>query len=135
MTRLNGFDPDAIERDMRRQLDRETARQTGANSRPVRAAAMVLRKHMRRVVGVRGTEKHPSPVGSPPHRILGDLYRSIRTATVAGVRRVGSGYYKARLTEFGSIRTGPRPFARAGLEAAADEMMDVVVSELRSDQP
>lgn len=132
MRRIPLGDTAALERELRRALDRETAKATGANSPAVRKAGLVLRRHIRRVIGVHGTPHKPSAPGAPPHRIEGELWRSIRSQVVSGVRRVGSGFYRARLTEFGSTRAAPRPFMRAGLEAAEGEMMDVVVGELKA---
>lgn len=119
----------AIVRETRRALDAEVAELSGARSEPVVAAARVLRTEIRRQVAVRGTDESPAPAGSPPHRIRGLLWRSIGTAVVDGVRRVGSGYYVARLQEFGSERRAPRPFMDRGLAAAAPQMTEVFVSE------
>jgi hypothetical protein len=55
---------------------------------------------------------------------------------VDGVRRVGSGWFVARLQEFGyEARDGSavpaRPHGRVAFEISKDEMVDVSVSEMQ----
>lgn len=101
---------------------------SGADSEPVKAAATVLQKEWRRLLSNRGGGKPSSP-GSPPAKQSGRLQRSIRTAVVQGVRRVGSSDFRSWMTEFGTDQAPPRPHARPALENAASKMSEVLVSE------
>lgn len=172
MSRLNAFARGEFQRGIRegnRELVRLTTELTGANSAPVRQAAAVLARAWREQLSTPGGALRtnprtgrvtgaPSKPGEPPHRITGKLRKSVTTAVVDGVRRVGSGLFKARLLEFGvdasvarrrspkgrrggrkavAVRTGiyrlhiaPRPAASKALERAAPQMVDVFVSDL-----
>lgn len=117
-----------------RELDKITRSITGADSEPVKAAATVLAKEVRRRLNVPG-DSQPSAPGVAPRRRTKRLRKSIGHAVVEGVRRVGSGSFLARLFEFGGYRSRagepqpPRPFFRAALEAVKEQMTDVIVSE------
>ena len=130
-----------------RDLVRFTAEQTGANSDAVKEAASRLRKNWRALVNRKSNR--PSPPGQPPARRTGALARSIGSAVVDGVRRVGSGLHTARLLQTGVNTTakGPRMGQRRGkayrlviparphgtiaLEQSIDEMNNVTVSTLQ----
>lgn len=101
---------------------------SGADSEPVKAAAIVLRGEWRRLLSVPGGGKPAAP-GSPPHRQKGILRRSVRTAIVQGVRRVGTSNFRAPIHEFGNDKEPPRPSARPALENVAEKMGDVIVQE------
>lgn len=107
---------------------RMTAEISGANSEPVKRAATVLQKEVRRLLNTRGGGK-PSAPGSPPHRQSGRLWRSWRQAVVQGIRRVGSGDFRSWMAEFGTDREAPRPYARPALENVAGQMAEVLVTE------
>lgn len=105
-----------------RELQRQTAEATGAYSEPVKKAAGVLARAWRELLSTPGgnlrtsrktrrTRGTPSASGQPPHLITGKLRKYLTTAVVDGVRRVGSGLFKARLLEFGltaSVTRGRR---------------------------
>jgi len=128
---------------------------SGADSEPVKAAAGVLQKEWRRLLGTKGGGK-PSAPGAPPRRQSGRLWRSIRQAVVRGVRRVGSSDFRTWMLEYGvdsppkparlfknqkgknkgrmtKPRKGhhmaPRPHARPALENAQQQMTEVLVAE------
>src|SRR5688572_5794210 len=82
-----------------KKLVRLTADLTGANSDAVKAAASKLRDTWRTVLSTR--RNRPSSPGNPPAKRSGALARSIKTAVVDGVRRVGSGLHTSRLLQFG----------------------------------
>ena len=122
-----------------KDMERVTRDLSGADSEPVRKSAAVLAKHWRRLLSTPGAGE-PSPAGSPPHaqdegfQLRGGkrskpLRRTIGTAVVDGVRRVGSGDFRARLHEFGAEDLPPRPHGRVALEAAQPEMVEVIVTE------
>lgn len=117
--------------DTRHFLAREAAELTGANSEPVKKSARILLKQIRLSLNVAGVRSAPAPAGSPPHKISGKLRKSFATAVVDGARRVGSGYFKARLAEFGSEQQPPRPYMRASFAKAEPEMVDTFVSDLQ----
>lgn len=167
MSRINAFRRGELQRGLSqvsRELVRTTKALTGANSEPVKKAAGVLARAWREQLStpggdlrtslktrrVRGT---PSEPGQPPHKITGKLRKSITTAVVDGVRRVGSGLFKARLLEFGvqatvggkrtspkgqiasrnaayALHIAPRPSAAKALEQAAPQMTEVFISDL-----
>jgi hypothetical protein len=113
-----------------------TAELTGANSEPVIAAGRAQAKEWRRLVSVAG-HGEPSAPGQPPHAQKRRLQRSIGTAVVEGVRRVGSSLFTARLTEFGytaqdGTTVPPRPHARVVMETSAKESTDVLVGEIQT---
>lgn len=116
-----------------KDVQKLTSDLTGANSEPVREAARLLSRNWRQLVSVSGRGE-PSAPGQPPHAQKRRLRRSIGTAVVNGVRRVGSSLFTSRLTEFGwkakdGTVVAPRPHARVALEQSADKMVDVTVSE------
>lgn len=120
----------------RRELEALVKETSGANSEPVRMAAATLVKAWRGVFKP-GSPQTASPAGSPPEADSKLLRRSIKTAVVEGVRRVGSGDFRSRLFEFGGYRARdgapqpPRPHARVALEQVADQMTDVLVGEMQ----
>lgn len=118
----------------RRDLDAIVRDTTGADSEPVRQAASVLVRAWRRILGVQGSALARSAAGQAPRQQLLRLRRSVKTAVVDGVRRVGSGDFRARLFEFGGYkdRSGEpqpaRPHAQPAAESVADQMGEVLVS-------
>lgn len=173
MSRINAFARGELQRgisDTNKRLVRATKELTGANSEPVRKAAGVLARAWREQLSTPAGELRtslktrrvfgtPSAPGQPPHRVTGKLRKSITTAVVDGVRRVGSGLFKARLLEFGvqatvggkrtspkgqragrkkvasrnaayTLHIAPRPSAAKALEQAAPQMTEVFVSDL-----
>lgn len=146
--RINALQRNALQkglRDATKDAERLTRAISGADEEPVKRAAFALRKAWRRVLSTPGGGE-PSAPGSAPHkqgvgfrfrrrkgsagpaRFSRPLFRSIGTAVVEGVRRVGSGDFRARLHEFGAEDHPPRPHARVALEAAAGKMADVIVT-------
>jgi len=131
----------------RRVLEREVAESTGANSEPVKQAALALARTWRKVLSVPGLPRHASPPGSPPESDTKRLRKSIRTAVIEGTRRVGTDLFTARLHEFGyhglgTIAQGkrkgatrppvpPRPHAQVAFELAKDAMTEVFVSTVQ----
>ena len=132
MRRIDATNLAAVMAETRRQLEREVADITDAKGPVMRQAGRTLVKGIRRQVATRGTESAPSAPGSPPHRISGKLWRSFATGVVEGVRRVGSGYYVARLAEKGSDKQQPRPYMRRGFEATEAELGEVIVSQAQA---
>lgn len=137
-----------------KRLTRLTAELTGANTEPVKLAAAALVKAWRNVLAVKGTEASPSAPGQAPHKVTGGLQKTIKTAVVDGVRRVGSGSFRLRLLETGAsahvkarrstkgrkgktrslgyaFRLEARPSAGAALDRAAPQMTEVLVSEMQ----
>lgn len=141
-----------------RKLVRLTSDLTGANSDAVKAAASRLRDNWRTVLSTRSNK--PSAPGRPPAKRSGALARSIRTAVVDGVRRVGSGLHTSRLLQFGvnaaakapttrgvlnpsgrrqrgskgrgyKIVIPARPHGNVALEQSVEAMNDVMVSTLQ----
>lgn len=125
-----------------------------ANSDVVREAAKALTKGLKQVVSVKAPGA--AAPGEPPHRHSGGFRKRMGREVVGGVMRVGSGDFRAPWFEFGAvfpakpgrtIRKGkrkgtriaaqkarviaPRPFMRAGLEAAKVDMTRVTVSQLQ----
>jgi HK97 gp10 family phage protein len=123
-----------------KDMERVTRDLSGADSEPVRKAASVLAKNWRRLLSTQGGGQ-PSAPGSPPHaqdegfRFRGSnkrskpLRRTIGTAVVDGVRRVGSGDFRARLHEFGTAEMPPRPHGRVALEQSVGQVTDVLITE------
>ena len=118
-----------------KDIVRANAELTGANSEPVRKSAFVLLKNWRKLLDVPG-HGQPAPPGQPPRRQTRKLRRSLGTAVVDGIRRVGSSLFTARLTEYGyTTKDGqmvaPRPHGRVALQLAEKDMVDVQVSEMQ----
>jgi hypothetical protein len=111
-------------------VTRQLKRDTGPRSRAMTRAARVLRDAIRTVISTPGTPSNPAPPGAPPHRITRELLRSWGTGVVNGVRRVGSGWFVARLQEDGTESMAPHPYARQGLANAERTMVDTFVGEL-----
>lgn len=140
---LDFLDPGGFQQGLRAamgDIDQWMAEATGAKSAPVEAAARLLVKETRRLVGGMGEEWETAAPGEPPLAHQRRLYRSIQTAVVDGERRVGSGYFVARLLEFGTDGDErgpdfPHPFMRPALEGVADQMTDVFVSDLQRRSP
>ena len=112
-----------------------TADLTGANSEPVVAAGRAQAKAWRQLVSVAG-HGEPAAPGQPPRAQKRRLMRSIGTAVVEGVRRVGSSLFTSRLQEFGytaqdGTAVPPRPHARVVMETSAKESTDVLVGEIQ----
>lgn len=127
---INAMNRGELQRGLRaatKDLERMTRDISGADSEPVKRAADVLRTQWRALVSVKNPE--PAPPGSPPHRHRGRLWKSIKTAVVDGVRRVGSGDFRSWMTEFGTDGRAPRPHARTALELAQPQMTEVLVQE------
>lgn len=117
----------------RKELEKVIRETTGADSEPVRAAAIALAQEWRKVLNVPGSPRTASAPGAPPEADTKRLRKSIKTAVVDGVRRVGSGNYRARLHEFGyEAKDGtpvpPRPHGRVAIERAQAKMTEVLVS-------
>lgn len=104
---------------IRKKLEVEVSEVTGANSEPVKQAAFALAREWRKTLSVpapglrtrlgsKKTVGDASAPGEPPHLVSGRLRRSIRTAVVDGMRRVGSNLFTARFLEFGYA--GKPPF-------------------------
>lgn len=136
MTAINALQRGELQRALgavNRELVRTTRILTGADSDAVKKAAFALRKEWRTLLGDKSTE--PADPGEPPRAKSRRLQRSVRTAVVDGIRRVGSDDFKSRLLEFGVVSERvviePRPHARPALEAAQDEMVDVFVADLQ----
>ncbi len=121
---LGGVNRDLVER---------TRVATGADSDAMKNAAGELRTAWRSVLGRRG--EAPSAPGEPPRAKTRQLQRSIQTAVVDGMRRVGSGHFVARLLQDGVVSEDtviePRPHGQPALERAADKMTDVFVGTLQ----
>jgi hypothetical protein len=110
-----------------KDVERVTRDISGADSEPVKAAATVLLKEVKRLIGTRGGGKPSSP-GSPPARQSGKYYRSWRQAVVLGARRVGTSDFRSWMQEYGTDKAAPRPHARPALENVAGQMGEVIVS-------
>jgi HK97 gp10 family phage protein len=111
-----------------KDVEKLTREISGADSEPVKKAALVLRKEWRRLLGNSGGGKPSSP-GAPPAKQSGRLQRSIKTAIVNGVRRIGTDDFRSWMTEFGTDQAPPRPHARPAVENSAQEMAEVLISE------
>jgi len=128
---INALSRGELQRGLReatKDAQRLTREISGADSEPVKQAAGVLLKEVRRLLSTPGGGK-PAPPGSPPHKQTGALRRSWKQAVVQGVRRVGSGNFRAFLAEFGTEHEAPRPYARDALENVQGQMADVIVQE------
>lgn len=133
---MNAFLRSDLQRALRkgtREMQKMTTDLSGANSPAVRQAANALRTRWRAILYVQGAGVPAAP-GAPPRAQKEQLLRSIASRVVDGVRRVGSGFFTARLHEFGyeakdGKQVPPRPHARPALELAASKMTDVFVSE------
>lgn len=126
---INALNRGELQRGLRlvtKDVEKLTRDISGADSEPVKQAALVLRKEWRRLLSTPGSGKPAAP-GSPPARQSGRLMRSIRTAIVNGVRRVGTGDFRAWMTEYGTDKAPPRPHARPALENVAEKMGEVIV--------
>lgn len=110
-----------------RQLVEATRYLTGADSDAVKGAAKVLQQAIRKklstaAVGRRTSIKTrrtyggtPSLPGQAPHMQSGKARRSVKSAVVNGVRRVGTDDYRLRLLEFGAIADAqPARMSRKG---------------------
>jgi hypothetical protein len=120
---------------VRKDINKLNADLTGANSEPVRKSAGVLLRNWRKLLDVPG-HGESAAAGQPPHRQTRKLRRSLGTAVVDGIRRVGSGWFVARLQEFGfaakdGTQVAPRPHGRVALAMSEKEMVDVQVSEMQ----
>lgn len=134
----------------RRELEAIVADTTGANSEPVKQAAFTFARRWRKVLSVPRALLGPDPAGAAPRMRTKRLRKSIGTAVVDGVRRVGSGSFLARLFELGGYRVRqpkkskgkpsagisapqpPRPHASVALEQVKDEMTDVLVGAMQT---
>lgn len=87
---------------------------SGADSEGVKAAASALRREIRKTLSTPGADRHaslksrrvrgtPSAPGAPPAMQSGKLAKSVGSAVVGGVRRVGFSNYRARIQEFGGV--------------------------------
>lgn len=121
------FDIQRTMRQANRALVREIRQVTGADSEAVRRAAGILARTWREGLGQvapglrqplkaskngrRRLRGDPSEPGKAPHRVTGRLQKSVRTAVVDGIRRVGTGDFRARLLEFGVVTEAEAPRA------------------------
>lgn len=133
----------------RKDLEKLVAETSGANSEPVKQAAFTLARRWRKTLSVPRAQLGPDLANAPPRMRTAKLRKSIRTAVVEGVRRVGTNSFVARLFEFGGylvrqpkkgkagnlIPQPPRPHASVALEQAKDAMTDVLVSEVQRRVP
>lgn len=142
----------------RRDMERLVAETTGANTEPVKQASFALARNWRKVLSVPFVDGGPSAPGEAPRSRTRKLRKSIKSAVVEGVRRVGSASFRARLLEFGyagrrsfevakvAVTRGnrfrrtlvaqggpqpPRPHASVAMEQSKDQMVDVFVSEVQ----
>lgn len=174
---MNALDRMSIQHSLR-SVSKELAAIGGANTPEMKAAGSALASSMRKQLATRGSlfqgphrasktgrasklRGLPSQPGEPPHRISGRLSKSIGQAVVGGVRRVGSGYFVARLLEEGvdvaehrratlaqglaqgrarrrqtkrrqaQLVIAARPFMARALDAALPKMGDVFVGALQ----
>jgi HK97 gp10 family phage protein len=111
-----------------KDVERVTRDISGADSDAVKAAATVLLKEVKRLIGTSGGGKPSSP-GTPPARQSGKYYRSWRQAVVQGARRVGTSDFRSWMHEYGTDKAPPRPHARPALENVAGQMGEVLVTE------
>ena len=117
MPGINALDRLSLQR-VTKALEKEMAEIGGANTEEMKAAGSVLARSIRKELATRGSLLQgphrasktgkasklrglPSSPGEPPHRISGNLYKSIGQAVVGGVRRVGSSWFTSRLLQFG----------------------------------
>jgi hypothetical protein len=120
---------------VQKDINKLNADLTGANSEPVRKSAGALLKNWRKLLDVPG-HGAPAAPGQAPHRQTRKLRRSLGTAVVDGIRRVGSGWFVSRLQEFGftaqdGTQVAPRPHGRVAFAQSEKEMVDVQVSEMQ----
>jgi HK97 gp10 family phage protein len=111
-----------------KDVERVTRDISGADSDAVKAAATVLLKEVKRLIGTKGGGK-PSAPGQPPARQSGRYFKSWRQAVVQGARRVGTADFRSWMQEYGTDKAAPRPHARPALENVAGQMGEVIVSE------
>ena len=129
----------------RKDLEKLVAETSGANSEPVKAAASLLGRNWRRVLSVPRAMEGPDMANAPPRMRTQKLRKSIRSAVVEGIRRVGTDSFVARLFEFGGYLTRsskagtstpvpqpPRPHASVAYEQSKAAMVDVFVSEVQT---
>jgi hypothetical protein len=103
-----------------KRLEREL-REMGGSTKPemVEAAALVKRG-LRKVLGVKGKGK-PSEPGEPPHTQSGRLRKSIVSGAVGAAQRVGLTAFTAPILEFGldTKADGATPRSRKNLFSGA----------------
>jgi hypothetical protein len=107
-----------------------------ADSPAMRAAARMIVKEARRLVGETAEDWESSPAGAPPFKHIGRLQRSIRSGKNKGDRAAGSSYFVGRLLEFGTDGdergpTSPHPWLRPAVENTRNEMPDEVQDKAR----
>lgn len=141
----------------RKDLEKLVAETSGANSEPVKQASFTLARAWRKLLSVPRAQLGPDLANAPPRQRTAKLRKSIRSAVIDGMRRVGTDSFVARLFEFGyagkrtfaralgrdsrgrsrTVRTQvaqavsqpPRPHASVALEQVKDRMTEVMVSE------
>lgn len=71
--------------------------------------------------------ENPSSPGEPPHKMLGDLQRSIAWEMISDDEaRIGTNSKYATPLEFGTSRMAARPFMRATLDRIQDEIARIM---------
>jgi hypothetical protein len=82
------------------RLVRELSNLGGARTPEMTGAAKVLKKSLKKVLGIKGNGK-PSKPGEPPRKQSGELEKSVVSGVVGAGQRVGLTSFVAPLLEFG----------------------------------
>ncbi len=121
---MNQFTFKSSLKDIVKEIDRNSRKN-------VQEACKFARKEVRDVLNV----KHKSSPGSPPGRLSGSLWRSIRykvvkehDGTYDGL--VGSTDWKANMLEFGTSRMRERPFLLTTLNRISPELRKIMSGKL-----
>ena len=121
MAGKNQFVLQSFVKDVQKEIDKN-ARKNMQN------AGKFARSEVRKVLNV----KHRSKPNSPPGRLSGKLWKSIRyqVETDAYGVKIGSTDFKARWMEFGTSKMDPRPFLLPTIDKHKEEIMDIMAGKL-----
>ncbi|HNB58679.1 MAG TPA: hypothetical protein PK308_00100 [Phycisphaerales bacterium] len=102
------------------RLNRELAEMGGARKPEMVETATLVKRSLRKVLGVKGHGK-PAPPGQPPRQQKGNLRKSIVSGVVGAGQRVGLTSFVAPLQEFGvdTKADGAAPRSRKNLFTGA----------------
>lgn len=117
---------DKIVKHVKRQIQKAAIHLSGAVKRNLNAQGTPKRVS-NGPGGPRYKNVNPSPPGGYPHKMLGDLQRSIAWEMVSEHEaRVGTNIPYGKYLELGTVKMAPRPFLRMTIAAETTAMQAIL---------